>query len=262
MRRVLLIGIGAGDPELLTLQAVAALKQADVVFAFDKGEAREGEAGDELLAMRKALCERFAPDAELVAIDDPKRDAAQGYRSGVDAWHEARARLVRAAIAAHVADGGCGAFLVWGEPALYDSTLRVVERALGGAPFAATIDIVPGISSLQLLAAKHRICLNEVAEPVLITTGRRLALDGVAHGASVVVMLDGDLACRRFTGQGLEIFWGACLGTADEALVSGPLDDVIGEIETARASLKQRKGWVMDTYLLRRAHATQAKRAD
>ena len=122
----------------------------------------------------------------------------------------------------------------------------------------ASIEIIPGISSVQLLAARHKICLNDIGEPVHITTGRKLSSDGMpAGGASVIVMLDGDLACRNLIGHDLDIYWGACLGTPDEALVSGPLDDVIGEIEKCRADLKTHKGWVMDTYLLRRRGQNQ-----
>jgi len=49
----------------------------------------------------------------------------------------------------------------------------------------------------------------------------------------VVVMLDGDLVCRTFTEPGLEIHWGAYLGSPDEVLVAGPLREVIAEIELA-----------------------------
>jgi precorrin-6A synthase len=69
----------------------------------------------------------------------------------------------------------------------------------------------------------------------------------------VVVMLDGGLACaglvERFAD--LRIYWGAQLGLEDEALVSGKLSEVIGEIRAKRAAIRAARGWVMDTYLLR-----------
>jgi precorrin-6A synthase len=49
-----------------------------------------------------------------------------------------------------------------------------------------------------------------------------------------------------------DIYWGAYLGTPDEILISGPLREVASEIEKVRAEARDRKGWIMDTYLLRR----------
>ncbi len=250
MRRLHLIGIGTGDPAFVTQQAIAAMNEVDVFFGFDKGEEKA-----ELLAVRKALCARFItrPEYRFVDIDSPQRDASAGYRAGVEAWHQERADRVRAAILEHLPDGGCGGFLVWGDPALYDSTLRVVERAMGGGDLDIALQIVPGISSIQILAARHRIGLNDIGEAVHITTGRKLREDGLPPGnSSVVVMLDGELACRALTGRDLDIYWGAALGSADEVLIAGRLDDVIEDIATARAALKVKAGWVMDTYLLRR----------
>ena len=53
MRRILLIGIGTGDPDFVTMQAVAALNEATAFFAFDKGDEKAG-----LIAARKAICDR------------------------------------------------------------------------------------------------------------------------------------------------------------------------------------------------------------
>lgn len=251
MRRLLLIGIGTGDPAFVTMQAVAALNEAGVFFAFDKGEEK-----DELIAVRKAICARYiAGDAyRFVTIENPSRHEDEGYLSGVEAWHQARADRLRSALVEHVPDGGCGGILVWGDPAFYDSTMRVVRRALDGSELDVSVEIIPGISSIQILAARHRIGLNDIGQPVLITTGRLLKASGPPEaGVSVVVMLDGDLACQAFVGAGLTIYWGAGLGGPDEVLVSGLLDDVIGEIVAARAALKAKNGWIMDTYLLRRS---------
>lgn len=250
MRRILLIGIGTGDPAFVTMQAVAALNEATVFFAFDKGDEKAG-----LIAARKAICDRYiSNDAyQFISLPDPVRDASAGYKAGVDAWHEERARLLSKAIKTAVPDGGAGALLVWGEPGLYDSTLRVVRKAADGIQGEVEIEIIPGISAVQILTACHKIGLNEVGEPVIITTGRKLAeLGPIAPGTSVVVMLDGGLACRQRTGEGLTIYWGAALGSADQVLVAGQLDDVLEDIAAKRAALKEKHGWVMDTYLLRK----------
>ena len=73
-----------------------------------------------------------------------------------------------------MAEGECGAFLVWGDPTLYDSTLRIIRRILSKG-FALEYEVIPGITAVQALAAQHRIALNSIGEPVLITTGRRIA---------------------------------------------------------------------------------------
>jgi precorrin-6A synthase len=113
--------------------------------------------------------------------------------------------------------------------------------------------VIPGISSVQVLAAKHRIALNEIGESVLLTTGRRLA-DGFPDVAgSVVVLLDGVQAFATLPEQDLEIFWGAYLGTEHEILRSGRLADVKDEIAAVRKAARERHGWIMDVYLLRKS---------
>ena len=112
--------------------------------------------------------------------------------------------------------------------------------------------VVPGITSLQVLAAAHRVTFTGVGEPVHVTTGRRL-LGGMPEGLDdVLVMLDGSGAFERLTDADLDIYWGAYLGMPDELLVSGDLQERKAEIAELRAAARDRKGWIMDSYLLRR----------
>ncbi len=143
-------------------------------------------------------------------------------------------------------DDGVGAFLAWGDPSLYDSTLRILD--LVAERIDLVYDVIPGITAIQALTARHRIPLNDVGEPVLITTGRRLREEGLSGAA--VVMLDGDCA---FLGCPPEtrIWWGAYLGTPNELLVAGTVGDVGEHIAAIRAEARERHGWIMDTYLLR-----------
>lgn len=252
MRKLLVIGIGAGSPEYVTVQAIDALNRADVFFVFDKGEAKS-----DLIALRKEICERFIKDRNyrFVSIDDPVRDAVpHGYKRGVEEWHGERARRLAAQIASEVADGGCGAFLVWGDPSLYDSTLRLLDHVRTESAFAFETEVIPGISSVQALAARFGLVLNTIGGSLLVTTGRELAANGWPQSAdSVVVMLDRGDGLRAACVAGVEIYWAALLGTARERVVSGQLVDVIDEIERIRADEKARRGWVMDIYLLRRS---------
>jgi precorrin-6A synthase len=256
MRELLVIGIGPGHPDQITVQAVQALNRVDVFFRIDKGEVKSGlnEVRDEIL--RRHVVQ---PDYRVVSIPEPERDrspslSSSGYQGSVRDWHEARAELLEEAIADSLPDpgSGVGAFLVWGDQSLYDSTLRIIEKILdrGVVSFACTV--IPGVTSVQALAAAHRIPLNRVGEPVHITPARRIAGGLPAGIDNAVVMLDSGFTAAGFADPSLEVYWGAYLGTPDETLVAGRLADVADEITNTRAELRTRHGWIMDTYLLRR----------
>jgi len=249
MRKILIIGIGAGDPEHLTVQAIKALNRVDVFFIPDKGAEKAA-----LRRLRTEICERFIekPGYRTIDVAIPQRAAAgSDYRGSVDDWHARLAAIYGDLFAAELADGQCGGLLVWGDPALYDSTLRIIE-AVCASGLALDYEVIPGISSVQVLTARHRTTLNQIGKPVLITTGRRLA-EGFPEGQdSVVVMLDGEQAFARIAPDDLDIYWGAYLGTPDEILISGKLAEVASEIEQVRAQARREKGWIMDSYLLRK----------
>jgi precorrin-6A synthase len=251
MKKVFLIGIGAGNPDYVTMQAVKALNEVDVFFFLDKGEEKE-----DLANLRRTICERFIEDKSyrIVEVPGPKRDlGAPDYKSGVHAWHLDKAQIFSALIADELKDGEVGAFLVWGDPSLYDSTLRVIDQILEHGTLAFDYEIIPGITSVQALAAEHKIALNPIGEPVHITTGRRL-LEGLPDKVdTAVVMLDNGSGLRALIDEDVEIFWGAYLGTPDQILISGKLKECVDAIEEARSEERERKGWIMDTYLLRRA---------
>jgi precorrin-6A synthase len=251
MRRLLIIGIGAGDPEQVTMQASRALNQADVFFVIDKGAAKQ-----DLMLLRQEICERYVENRSyrMVRAPDPERNrGATRYRAAVEQWRRQRAELYGRLIRDELADSECGAFLVWGDPSLYDSTIAIIEQVIAEGTLELEYEVIPGISSVQALAARHRVSLTRVGRPVHVTTGRRLAEEGFPERCDdVVVMLD---AACSFTGvedADAEIYWGAYLGTKDEILVSGKLAEAGPRIQAARAEARAQKGWIMDTYLLRR----------
>ncbi|MGI5379707.1 precorrin-6A synthase (deacetylating) [Streptomyces sp. CA-251387] len=252
MRKIHVIGIGAGDPEQLTLQAVRALRSTDVFFILDKGEVKS-----DLTQLRRDMLDAHIPEGtyRVVEARDPERDRAAGgaaYSPAVGDWRSARAGIYERLIAEELGEDETGAFLVWGDPALYDSTLGILEEVLDKGSVDFEYDVVPGISSVSALVARHRTGLNRVARPVQITTGRRLA-EGFPEGVDdVVVMLDAHQAFRQYADQDIDIYWGAYLGTPDEILASGPISEAAPRIERLRAEARERKGWIMDTYLLRR----------
>lgn len=239
MKTILVIGIGTGSPDHLTMAGIAALNRADVLFVPDKGAAKA-----DLADIRRAIIARYVDGTpRQLSYEIPRRNAAMSdYREGVDAWHDALASIFTRLIA-DVPEDGSGAFLVWGDPALYDSTLRILKRVR--EPIA--IEVIPGISAMQALTAAHRIPLNRIGEPVLITTGRRLG----PVETDTIVMLDGQTAFRH-ADPDLEIFWGAYLGTSDQIVISGRLGDVAEQITQVRAEARLQHGWIMGIYLLRR----------
>ncbi|OWJ64573.1 precorrin-6A synthase (deacetylating) [Inquilinus limosus] len=249
MRTILVIGIGAGNPDYMTVQAIKALNRADVFFIPDKGTEKAA-----LRELREEICGRFIekPGYRTVGFRVPDRDGGgPNYRGGVEEWRGKLADAYEALFREHLSEDGCGAFLVWGDPALYDSTLRILET-IRERGFAFDTEVIPGISAVQALAAQHRIPLNRIGEPILVTTGRRIA-GGLPEGLdNVVVMLDGETAFRKLEGADIDVYWGAYLGTPEEILVSGRLPEVTDEIDRVRRAAREQHGWIMDTYLLRR----------
>ena len=248
MKQILLIGIGAGDPDYITIQAVKALNRVDVFFVLDKGEVKQ-----DLVDVRQEILDRHVDGTyRVVEARDPERDrTTPAYAEAVHDWRRRRADVCEELIRTELADGQTGAFLVWGDPSLYDSTLAIVEDILARGGVEFDHEVIPGITSVQALVAKHRTSLNRVGRPVQITTGRRLAEGFPEDVDDVVVMLD---AHNSFTGvdDDVHIYWGAYVGTPDELLVEGPVGEVGARIVAARAEARERKGWIMDTYLLRR----------
>ena len=245
MRELLLIGIGAGNPDHVTGEAARALNRADVVLI-----PRKGEDKADLADLRRQICSAHLtnPATQIVEFDLPKRDAARAdYQSGVVDWHDAIAAAWGAAL-------GCGApkvaaLLIWGDPSLYDSSLRIAER-LDPAP---KITVVPGITAIQALTAAHAIPVNEIGAPFVVTTGRRLREEGWPEGAeTVVVMLDGGCAFQTLDPKGIEIWWGAYVGMNEQVLRSGFLADIAADIIETRAASRAAHGWIMDVYLMRK----------
>ena len=248
-----LVGIGTGNPDHLTRQGSAALNAADLILIPRKGFGPD-ESKSDLAELRHSICAAVVtrPATRIVAFDMPLRDSADpDYPAAVSRWHDAIAQAWFACIAAHLPEGGRLALLVWGDPSLYDSTLRIADRL--ALRLALRVTVVPGITALQALTAAHAIPLNQINAPVTITTGRRLRSCGwPASADTVAVMLDADCAFQQLDPAGITIWWGAYLGMPQQLLASGPLAEVAASVLSQRAAAREAHGWIMDTYLLRR----------
>lgn len=245
-----LIGIGAGNPQHLTLQAIAAMRALDVILIPTKGVRK-----DDLAALRRKICAAHlgANGPRLHEFALPERDAAtRNYHTRVDDWHDTIAEIWQAEIQA-ATDGKNSrvGFLVWGDPSLYDSTMRIAARLQTRMPI--TLHVIPGITAIQSLTASHAIPLNDIGAPVTITTGRQIRDHGWPAGTdTVVVMLDKGGAFQALDPQGITIWWSAYAGMAQEITLSGPLSEVADQILRTRATARAEHGWIMDIYLMRR----------
>ncbi|MBP1859226.1 precorrin-6A synthase (deacetylating) [Rhizobium herbae] len=250
MKNVLIVGIGTGNPEHMTVQAINALNAANTLFIPTKGEAKAQLAG-----IRRDIVSRYVtrPDSRVVEFAIPVRQTAdRSYHQSVDQWHAAIATAYERLLLEELGEGQTGAFLVWGDPMLYDSTIRIIERVRALETVAFDYSVIPGITSIQALAASHRIPLNLVGKPVEITTGRRLSESFPQRSETVVVMLDGEQAFMRIEDPDARIYWGAYLGTEQEIVISGRLAEVKEDILASRAEARARHGWIMDIYLLQK----------
>ena len=253
MKKILVIGIGAGNPEYITVQAVKALNQVDVLFLMDKGLSKE-----KLNHLRKEICERYITDRDyrvVEALNPERQREGVDYLKAVDDLNSEKQHTFVRLIAEEMDEGECGAFLVWGDPSLYDSTIRILDAIIREGRHALSYDVIPGITSVQALTAQHKVPLNNIGRSVEITTGRRLAEGFPDNVDSVVVMLDAENTYKTLADQDLDIFWGAYLGTPDEILIAGKLKDVADDIEQVRNAAREANGWIMDTYLLKRRPA-------
>ena len=255
MKKILIIGIGAGDPDYVTMQAVNALNQVDVFFIMDKGASKA-----KLIELRQEICRRYIKGDDHRFVDATSPEWTRGtedYFSTVDDLNRDKQALFERLIAQEMTDGECGAFLVWGDPTLYDSTVRIIEIIANSGRHQLDYEVIPGISSIQALAAKHKTTLNRIGQSIEITTGRKMAEGFPPDADSVVVMLDAEDTYKRFADQDIDIYWGAYVGMSDEILVSGKLRDVAEEIEQKRADARRENGWIMDCYLMRRGGETE-----
>lgn len=242
MRELTLIGIGTGNPDHLTFEGARAIQRAETILI-----PRKGDQKSDLADLRRQIIDTVAPDcaAKIIEFDLPTRAADGDYLNNVDLWHDAIAEAWKAA----AGTAETAALLIWGDPSLYDSSLRIASRL---TPYPK-IKVVAGITSLQALTAAHAIPINDIGAPFVVTTGRQLRDHGWPKDADTAVfMLDGNCAFQTLALADYDIWWGAYLGMENQVIRSGPLADVCADIIETRAQARADHGWIMDAYLLRR----------
>jgi precorrin-2/cobalt-factor-2 C20-methyltransferase len=135
--RLIGVGVGPGDPELMTLKAVRALGEADVVAYF----AKLGNGSH----ARATACAHFRVGAEELALGYPVTTEAhrhdEAYRAAITGFYDDSARTV----AAHLDAGRTVAVLSEGDPLFYGSYMHLHVRL--AARYAA--EVIPGVTGMS-----------------------------------------------------------------------------------------------------------------
>ena len=214
--RLIGVGVGPGDPELVTLKAARVLASADRVFVpvLDPGDT--GRAEETVAAHTPP--ERI--ERVVFALDPAQRN---GY------WTAAGER-----VATWLRDtGGTAAFATIGDPNVY-STFGYLARAVREALPGAIVETVPGITAMQALAAASGTVLVEGREPLtllpMLDDGDGLAA-ALKAGGTVVVYKGGrhlrSIAAAA-AAAGRDAVLGEHVGLPAERIQ--PLSDVDGPV--------------------------------
>ncbi|HWG27682.1 precorrin-2 C(20)-methyltransferase [Actinospica sp.] len=169
MRTLIGIGVGPGDPELLTLKAVRLLREADVVFAPTTSLDRESRAEQIVHAATGIRARRL-----VFALDDQGGVTAERAA----AWDEA----ARAVVEAFEAGARSVGFVTLGDPNVY-STFGYLAQTVAALDAEVQVTTVPGVTAMQDLAARADLRLAEGREPLTLVPATA-GLDEVARALS------------------------------------------------------------------------------
>ncbi len=244
MKKAYLIGLGPGDPKFLTLEAFNQIKRLKTFLI----PAKKGEKKD-LTEIRKNILNFVHPQGkyELVELEFPPRKKGKNYKQKVSNWRKEKAEVILRFLKQRKDLREFG-FLIIGDPCLYDGHIEVFKEVQKEVPLE--IEVIPGISAMQVLSARFKVSLSEIAGNILITTSRGLrCMKEILQ--TTVVFLDNYQTFRLFKDKPVEIFWGAYLSTEKEELLSGSLNEIAEKIVECRKKLKSENGYIMDIYFLR-----------
>ena len=244
--KLALIGIGTGNPDHMTIEAIKTLQKSDVILLPIKGHEKQ-----ELHQIRtKILDEHLGDQAKRSEFKMPSRNPdISDYLARVEDWHDQIAQLWQGEIE-RFPKAETLSLLIWGDPSLYDSSLRISARLEDN--YDLTIQMIAGITAIQGLTAAHNIPLNSLGGSVHISTGRNLRDHGWPPIVDrMVIMLDGENSFTTLSEKHMiHINWSAYVGMEMATHISGWLCDVENDIIEERERLRTKHGWVMDIYML------------
>ena len=243
LKKLYLIGIGPGDPKYLTFEALELIERLEVFLIPEKiGKKKE-------LTQKRLEILNFVKKGkpyQCIYLPFPERPRGLNYQEKVKEWRKEKAKILKETLM-KLEEEEAG-FLVWGDPTLYDGHIEIVHHVTEET--GLSFEVIPGISSFQVLGAKFKISLTELATPLTFHTPRTLRkLKSLDH--PVLVFLDNYETFSLFKKEPLEIYWGAYVGQKSEKFISGKLSEVCEKIKTIRKKLKDEKGYLMEIYLLK-----------
>lgn len=207
-------------------------------------------AKEELTKMRSTLIEKIKGknNFEILYIPFPERKKGIHYKEKVKEWRLTKAKILKNVLMA--LDKEEAGFLIWGDPAIYDGHIEILKEIEKDLPIEW--ELIPGISAFQVLSAKCKISLTELATPLTFHTPRTLRkLNSIDH--PTVVFLDNYETYKKFLSdkRPLKIYWGAYVGTPKEIFIEGKLERVSDKISILRKEFKEKNGYLMEIYFLK-----------
>jgi len=243
VKKLYLIGIGPGDPKYLTLQAKELIERLELFFVPEKKE------GKSELTKKRLEIVKFVKGNRpfsVVPLSFPERKKGLNYREKVREWRKEKAKILKEALEREEKEEA--GFLIWGDPSLYDGHIEIMKEV--EKELEIEWEVVPGLSSFQVLSAKAKVSLTNIATPLSFHTPRTLRkLKELEH--TVVVFLDNYETFQLFKEKELEICWGAYVGNEEELILKGSIKDLASVIKAQRKVLKEKKGYLMEIYFLK-----------
>ncbi|MGW3938135.1 precorrin-2 C(20)-methyltransferase [Streptomyces phaeochromogenes] len=209
--RLIGVGVGPGDPELVTVKGVNRLRAADVVVVpvMDTGERGRAEA----------TVLHYVPEEKVVRVVFALNERSDRGRREA-AWDAAGER-----VAGLLRTHGIVAFATIGDPNVY-STFTYLAQTIEDVVPGTVVETVPGITAMQDLAARSGAVLTEGTEPltlVPVTAGAGALKDALNGPGTVVAYKFGRqaqevAAALRETGRLDDAVWGSALGLPEESI--------------------------------------------
>ncbi|MGI5199118.1 precorrin-2 C(20)-methyltransferase [Streptomyces sp. CA-288835] len=217
--RLIGVGVGPGDPELVTVKGVNALRAADVVVVPVMETGERGRA--------EATVLHYVPEDKVVRVVFALNERSDRGRREA-AWDAAGARVAEL-LRTHPSV----AFATIGDPNVY-STFTYLAQTIEELVPGTVVETVPGITAMQDLAARSGAVLTEGTEPltlVPVTAGAAVLKDALSGPGTVVAYKFGRLAeevaaALRETGRLDDAVWGSALGLPEESI--SPASDLDG----------------------------------
>lgn len=209
--RLIGVGVGPGDPELVTVKGVNALRAADVVVVpvMDTGERGRAEA----------TVLHYVPEEKVARVVFALNERSDRARREA-AWDAAGER-----VAGLLEQHGRVAFATIGDPNVY-STFTYLAQTVAALVPGTVVETVPGITAMQDLAARSGAVLTEGTEPltlVPVTAGAAVLKEALSGPGTVVAYKFGRQArevaeALRDSGRLDGAVWGSALGLPEESV--------------------------------------------